>query len=158
MLRRVLYEAANVILTRVKRPFALQRWGRKLAEGKGSERPKVAVARKLAALLHTVWLTETEFRSASVSVARTVSAARTGLPVIGRNTTVLYQLCSTSRETHHVPYHCSRGTLDLSRRTQQCAGSRPECSNRPQPCRDRGVVGSAQGIGLPDAGQWDASW
>ncbi|MGF7151983.1 transposase [Sphingomonas zeicaulis] len=62
MLRRALYEAANVILTRVKRPFAFQQSGRKLAEAKGSKRAKVAVARKLAVLLHTVWLTETEFR------------------------------------------------------------------------------------------------
>jgi transposase len=62
MLRKSLYEAANIILTRVKRPFPLQQWGRKLAEAKGSRRAKVAVARKLAALLHTVWLNESEFR------------------------------------------------------------------------------------------------
>lgn len=62
MLRRSLYEAANIILSRVKQPFALQRWGRKLAEAKGPKRARVAVARKLAALLHSVWLNETEFR------------------------------------------------------------------------------------------------
>lgn len=62
MLRRSLYEAANIILTRVKRPCALQQWGRKMAEAKGSKRAKVAVARKLAALLHSLWLNETEFR------------------------------------------------------------------------------------------------
>lgn len=62
MLRRSLYEAANIILTRVKRPCALQSWGRKIAEAKGPRRAKVAVARKLAALLHSVWLNETEFR------------------------------------------------------------------------------------------------
>lgn len=62
MLRRSLYEAANIILTRVKRPCALQSWGRKIAEAKGPRRAKVAVARKLAVLLHSVWLNETEFR------------------------------------------------------------------------------------------------
>jgi transposase len=62
MLRRSLYEAANIILTRVKRPCALQTWGRKIAEAKGPRRAKVAIARKLAALLHSVWLNETEFR------------------------------------------------------------------------------------------------
>lgn len=62
MLRRSLYEAANIILTRVKRPCALQSWGTKIAEAKGPRRAKVAVARKLAALLHSVWLNETEFR------------------------------------------------------------------------------------------------
>lgn len=62
MLRRSLYEAANVILTRLKRPFALQSWGKKIAEAKGPKRAKVAVARKLATLLHSLWLNETEFR------------------------------------------------------------------------------------------------
>jgi hypothetical protein len=62
MLRRSLYEAANILLTRLKRPCALQIWGRKLAEAKGPKRAKVAVARKLATLLHSLWLNETEFR------------------------------------------------------------------------------------------------
>jgi transposase len=61
MLRSALYEAANNLLVRVKRPFALQSWGRKLAETKGPKRARVAVARKLASLLHTLWRAETEF-------------------------------------------------------------------------------------------------
>lgn len=62
MLRRTLYEAANVLLSQVKRPFALQQWGRNIAEAKGAKRARTAVARKLAALLHSLWLNETEFR------------------------------------------------------------------------------------------------
>jgi len=62
MLRKALYEAANVALSQVKRPFALQEWGRKIAEAKGARRAITAVARKLAALLHSLWLNETEFR------------------------------------------------------------------------------------------------
>lgn len=50
MLRHALYEAANSLLVRVKRPFALQTWGK-----------KIAVARKLAILLHRLWQSETEF-------------------------------------------------------------------------------------------------
>jgi transposase len=61
MLRSALYEAANVLLVRVKRPCALQTWGRKLAETKGPKRARVAVARKLAILLHRLWQSETEF-------------------------------------------------------------------------------------------------
>lgn len=61
MLRSALYEAANNLLVRVKRPFALQTWGRKLAETKGHKRARVAVARKLAALLHRLWQSETDF-------------------------------------------------------------------------------------------------
>ena len=62
MLRSALYEAANSILIRVKRPCALQVWGKRLAETKGLKRARVAVARKLAALLHHLWQTGTEFR------------------------------------------------------------------------------------------------
>jgi transposase len=62
MLRSALYEAANNLLSRVKRPFALQQWGLSLAETKGPKRARVAVARKLAVLLHSLWLNEDEFR------------------------------------------------------------------------------------------------
>ena len=62
MLRRALYEAANSLLSRVKRPCALRDWGLRLAETKGPKRARVAVARKLAVLLHRLWRSETEFR------------------------------------------------------------------------------------------------
>ncbi len=62
MLRRALYEAANNLLARVKRPCALQRWGRALAQAKGARRARVAVARKLAILLHRLWLSGTGFQ------------------------------------------------------------------------------------------------
>ena len=61
MLRSALYEAANNLLVRVKRPCALQAWGRRIAEAKGPKRARVAVARKLAVLLHRLWLSETDF-------------------------------------------------------------------------------------------------
>jgi transposase len=62
MLRAALYEAANVLLVRVKRSCPLQAWGKRLAETKGPKRARVAVARKLAILLHRLWQSETEFR------------------------------------------------------------------------------------------------
>lgn len=62
MLRRSLYEAANIMLCRVQRPFALQQWGQRIAESKGNKRARIAVARKLAVLLHSLWVNETEFR------------------------------------------------------------------------------------------------
>jgi transposase len=61
MLRSALYEAANNLLSRVKRPCALQTWGKRIAETRGSKRARVAVARKLAILLHRLWQSETEF-------------------------------------------------------------------------------------------------
>lgn len=65
MLRHALYEAANSLLVRVKRPCALQEWGKRLATSKGPKRARVAVARKLAALLHRLWQSDTAFRWAS---------------------------------------------------------------------------------------------
>lgn len=62
LLRHALYEAANSLLARVKRPSALQSWGKALAETKGPKRARVALARKLAILLHRLWQSETEFR------------------------------------------------------------------------------------------------
>jgi len=61
LLRHALYEAANNLLARVKRPSALQSWGKALAETKGPKRARIAVARKLAILLHRLWRSETEF-------------------------------------------------------------------------------------------------
>ena len=61
MLRHALYEAANSILSRLKRPCALADWGKRLAETKGPKRARVAVARKLAALLHKLWRSETDY-------------------------------------------------------------------------------------------------
>jgi transposase len=62
MLRSALYEAANSLLTRVKRPSPLQTWGKALVATKGAKRARVAVARKLAILLHTLWRTDTNFK------------------------------------------------------------------------------------------------
>jgi transposase len=62
LLRCALYEAANNLLVRVKRPNALQTWGKALAQTKGPKRARVAVARKLAILLHRLWQSQTEFR------------------------------------------------------------------------------------------------
>ena len=61
MLRHALYEAANSLLARVKRPCALKSWGEALQAAKGAKRARVAVARKLATLLHTLWRSETSF-------------------------------------------------------------------------------------------------
>ncbi len=62
LLRKALYEAANNLLARNKRPCALKAWGEALARTKGPKRARVAVARKLAILLHRMWLTESDFR------------------------------------------------------------------------------------------------
>jgi transposase len=61
MLRMYLFEAANVLLTRVPKWSALKAWGMRLTKRSGLRKAKVAVARKLAVILHRMWVDETEF-------------------------------------------------------------------------------------------------
>jgi transposase len=53
--RTLLYEAATVMLTRVNADNALRRWGLKLKEKVGFKRAAVALARKLAVVMHAMW-------------------------------------------------------------------------------------------------------
>src|SRR6188472_4651912 len=61
MLRSYLFEAAGVLLTRVPKWSAVKAWGVKLAKRNGLRKAKVAVARKLAVILHRMWIDGTEF-------------------------------------------------------------------------------------------------
>jgi transposase len=61
LLRWLLVEAANALLTRTKRSCALKSWGIRLILEKGLAKARVAVARKLAVLLHRVWTTGEAF-------------------------------------------------------------------------------------------------
>lgn len=67
MARSLLFEAANALMTRVRKDSALRRWGQQLMARIGSRKAKVAVARKLAIILHRIWLDGTEFAAAPVS-------------------------------------------------------------------------------------------
>ena len=60
--RKHLYEAATTLLTRTARPCALKDWGLRLAEAGGLKKARVAVARRLAVVLHAMWKSGTEFR------------------------------------------------------------------------------------------------
>ena len=62
MLRSYLFEAAGVLLTRVQKWCALKAWGMRLAKRVGLRKAKVAVARKLAVILHRMWIDGTEFQ------------------------------------------------------------------------------------------------
>ena len=59
--RTALYEAANVILTRPVKGSALKSWGMRLAARAGMRKAKVALARKLAVVLHRMLADGTEF-------------------------------------------------------------------------------------------------
>jgi transposase len=62
MVRTALYEAANVMLTRTSRVSALKRWAVEVAKRRGAKRAKVALARKLAGVLHRMWANAADFR------------------------------------------------------------------------------------------------
>jgi transposase len=62
MARTALYEAANVMLTRTRRFSALERWGLEVARRRGVKRARVALARKLATVLHRLWVDGSSFR------------------------------------------------------------------------------------------------
>ncbi len=62
MVRTALYEAANVMLTRTSRFSSLKRWALEVAKRRGMRRAKVALARKLACVLHRMWVDGSEFR------------------------------------------------------------------------------------------------
>ncbi|MDE3759813.1 IS110 family transposase [Sinorhizobium meliloti] len=64
-LRRSLYEAANALLTRIPRFSALKSWGLRIARRGGYRKAKVAVARKLAVILHAMWISGEPFRWSS---------------------------------------------------------------------------------------------
>jgi transposase len=70
MVRTALYEAANTLLSPRTRFSALKRWGLEVAKRRGLKRAKVAVARKLAVILHRMWIDGTTFRWTKTEAAQ----------------------------------------------------------------------------------------
>ncbi len=62
LLRCLLFEAANALLTRTRTWCALKRWGLAIANRRGMNRARVAVARRLAIVLFAMWRDGTAFR------------------------------------------------------------------------------------------------
>ena len=60
--RSTLYTAANALMTRSSKWSALKVWGMQLAKKRGHRRAVIAVARKLAVILHRMWIDDTQFR------------------------------------------------------------------------------------------------
>jgi transposase len=60
--RTALYEAAHSLLVRSKKWSSLRAWGMGIAKRRGMARARVAVARKLAVILHRMWCDGSEFR------------------------------------------------------------------------------------------------
>jgi transposase len=69
MVRTALFEAANVMLTRAVRFSALKAWALRVASRQGMKKAKVALARKLAVVMHRMWVDGTSFRWGEASVS-----------------------------------------------------------------------------------------
>jgi transposase len=62
MMRHLLYEAAQVMLTRVMKWSWLKAWAMNVAKRRGQQKAIVALARRLAVIMHRMWIDGTEFR------------------------------------------------------------------------------------------------
>ena len=69
-----LYEAAHSLLIRSTKWSVLRAWGMNVAKRRGMARARVAVARKLAVILHRVWSDGSEFRWGKQVVTTTAAA------------------------------------------------------------------------------------
>ena len=62
MMRAMLYEAAQSMLVRSSRWSWLKAWAMQIAKRRGMKRAIVALARRLAVIMHRIWVDGTEFR------------------------------------------------------------------------------------------------
>jgi transposase len=63
MVGKLLYEAANSILTRYKQSFPLKTWALKIARRRGLKKARVALARRLAVIMHAMLRDGTMFEA-----------------------------------------------------------------------------------------------
>ena len=73
--RTALYEAAHTLLVRSSKWSALRAWGMNVVKRRGMARARVAVARKLAVILHRMWVDGSEFRWGKQAAAPVMAAA-----------------------------------------------------------------------------------
>jgi transposase len=62
MMRMMLYEAAHIMLVRSAKWSWLKAWAMKIARHRGLKKAIVALARRLAVIMHRIWVDGTEFR------------------------------------------------------------------------------------------------
>ena len=69
MMRVMLYEAAQILLVRSTRWSWLKVWAMQIAKRRGLKKAIVALARRLAVIMHRIWVDGTEFRWARQAAA-----------------------------------------------------------------------------------------
>ena len=62
MMRVMLYEAAQIMLVRSTKWSWLKAWAMKIARHRGMKKAIIALARRLAVIMHRIWVDGTEFR------------------------------------------------------------------------------------------------
>jgi transposase len=72
--RRALYEAASALLTRFKRKDKVKSWGLAIARRASHRKATVAVARKLAVIMHAMWIDGTFYCGDDAARASDVGA------------------------------------------------------------------------------------
>jgi len=72
--RMHLFEAAKVLLSRTGKPSELKSWGLRLAKRSSKKKACVAVARRLAVILHAMWRDGTVFQSTQVQAELAAAA------------------------------------------------------------------------------------
>jgi hypothetical protein len=80
MMRSMLYEAAQILLVRSTKWSWLKAWAMKIARHRGMNKAIVALARRLAVIMHRIWVNGTAFRELKLfRQCRLQSALRHGL-------------------------------------------------------------------------------
>ena len=69
MMRVMLYEAAQILLMRATKWSWLKAWAMQIARRRGVKKAIVALARRLAVIMHRIWVDGTEFRWTRQQVA-----------------------------------------------------------------------------------------
>jgi len=67
--RKLLFEAANAMLSRLAKPLALRDWGAAIGRRSGFRKARVALARKLSVILHRMWMAERPFEAKMATAA-----------------------------------------------------------------------------------------
>ena len=62
LMRTMLYEAAQIVLVRSVKWSWLKAWAMQIARRRGMKKAMVALARRLAVIMHRIWVDGTEFR------------------------------------------------------------------------------------------------
>lgn len=74
--RAHLFEAAKVLMSRVTKWSALKAWGLKIARRSSMKNACVAVARKLAVIMHRMWVEGTSYRWGNPDASAEIAAVR----------------------------------------------------------------------------------